>query len=513
MSLKKLAKNTFSNSTSLFVRMAISYMLTPILINNLGSEAYGVWMLMATFTLAGSLSLFSFGFQGALVKYVAEFHTLNKLKEINELFSATFIFFTSMAAICAVGLSFFSYFFLERVFEIPVHQVPDAQVVLFIFAVMAIFDLPGMAISAIIEGIQRYDILAALDIGRIAIFCGAAIVILKRGSGVVPLALALASSTIFYTVALAICTKKLLPSWRIELGADRKNLRELFVFSRDLFILRVNGLIYNNMDKMIVGMILGTVFVTEYDIANRIHAIALMVMGLAPSAVLPAASAFDAANDNERQTKLLLQGSKYTTAMALPIVLTLFILAEGLIKFWISPQYAHVALYARLFLLYMLFWPIIQVGWNMLVGVNKIKSIVPLQTFSVAVNLILSIILVKYIGVSGTMIGTIFANLLIFFAYMRLITDTFKVPLGHFIKTVVVPAYSLGLALFIVLFAVVVMRQPESLIQVGVYALISILVYYTGFFVFCIDRKEQVVFTEMYRNLQSKISQALLGRA
>jgi len=513
VSIKKLVKNTFSNSTSLVLRIVISYLLTPFLINYLGKDQYGVWMILVTFTLTGSLSFFSFGFQGALIKYVAEYHTLKKFQKLNEVFSATFLFYSAMALLCSIIVAVFSRFYLMDAFNIPLAQISTAQTVLFIFAVMAMFELPGLAISAIIEGLQRYDLLAILDICRILLFAGVVIVLLYSGYGLIEIAWAMFFSTVVYTVSMAICAKRLVPTTRTVFGGDKATLRDLFLFTRDLFILRISGLIYNNMDKIIIGALLSTTLVTDYDIANRIHSLALTVMGLAPSVVLPAASAFDAANDNERQTKLLLQGSKYTTAMTLPIVVTLLILAEGLIKFWISPQYAYVALYARLFLLYLLFWPIIQVGWNMLVGVNKVKSIVPLQTFSVVVNLTLSIVLVTYIGVAGTMVGTIVANLLIFFAYMKLITTTFNVSIGHFIRTVIVPAYTLGLALFVTLYAAVRMRQPESLIQVGVYGLISVALYYCGFFVFCIDRNEKVVFTDMYRNIQSKVSQALLRRA
>lgn len=470
-------------------------------------------MILVTFTLTGSLSFFSFGFQGALIKYVAEYHTLKKLRELNEVFSATFLFYCAMGFVCSIVVAIFSRYYLSDVFKIPAAEIPTAQTILYIFALMAVIELPGLAISAIIEGLQRYDLLAILDIGRVLLFAGSVLVVIYSGHGLVAIAAVMFFSTVVYTAGMMIYAKKLVPTTCVVLGGDKSTLRALFLFTRNLFILRINGLIYNNMDKIIIGVLLSTTLVTDYDIANRIHSLALTVMGLAPSVVLPAASAFDAANDSERQTKLLLKGSKYTTAMTLPIVIVLFILAEGLIRYWISPQYIHVAAYAQLFLAYLFFWPITSVGWNMLVGVNKIKSLVPMQVISVSINLVLSIILVKFIGVAGTMIGTLVANFLIFFVYLKLISDAFQVSLKSFLRTVVLPAYSLGGALFVVLYASVRIRQPESLIQVGVYALISLALYYYGFFSLCIDHSEKVVFIDMYRNIQSKVSQALQWRA
>ena len=513
MGLNKLVKNTFSNSTSLFLRVVISYLMTPFLINGLGKDLYGVWMILVTFTLTGSLSFFTFGFQGALVKYIAEFHALKKQRELNEVFSATFLFYCVGALLCSAVILVFSRFYLADVFNIPIAELPTAQMVLYIFAVMILFELPGLAICAIIEGVQRFDILAILDIGRMIVLAGVTLGVLYCGQGLVSIALAMFFSTIIYTIVMGFAAKQLVPECRIVIGGDKATLRALFLFTRDLFILRINGLIYNNMDKMIIGILLSTTLVTDYDIANRIHSLALTIMGLAPSVVLPAASAFDAANDSERQTKLLLKGSKYTIAMTLPIVVTLLILTKGLIRYWISPQYIHVALYARLFLLYMLFWPIIQVGWNMLVGVNKVKSIVPLQTISICANLIISIILVRYIGVAGTMIGTVVANFMIFFAYLRLISNTFQVSITTFLRSVVVPTYLLGGVIALSLYTITAYRLPESLLQVCLYGVVSVVAYYIAYFVFCIDKVEKIRFTEMYYDLQNKISQTLTRRA
>lgn len=476
---------------SLFIRVLISYTMTPFLINRLGGEYYGVWSLLLTFTMAGALSFFSFGFQGALVKYVAEYHILGKTRELSEVFSATFLFLVVIAVVCALMLLALSFFFIDGFFNIPSKLLPDARVVLLVFALMVLFDLPSMAISAIVEGVQRYDLIAILDVCRISAFAFAAFLILKEGEGLVPLSLALTGSSAFYMVGMAICAKKQVPYVNLVVSFNLKEMRNLFTLTLDILILRFNGVIYNNMDKLIVGMVLGAALVTDYDIANRVHALALTVMGLAPSVVLPAASAYGASNDDERLRKLLLKGSKYTTAMTVSIVVVLFVLAEPLISFWISPDRAYVAQYAQLFLVYLFFWPVIQVGWNMLVGVAKVKSIIPIQTASVIVNLLLSIILIHFIGVAGVMIATLVANAMIFFAYVKLISKTFGISIAYFLRQVVFAAYLISALVGGALFAVVRFRPPKSLIEVGLYGLVAIFTLVALYLVGSIDQEDK----------------------
>jgi len=499
VSVRRLTRGALSNAASLFVRIAVNFVLTPFLILYLGNGPYGVWMTLVTFTLSGSLSFFSFGFQGALIKYVAGYHAVNKLRELNEVFSATFLVYTGVAVACALAVAIFAQYFLTHVFNIPVSSVPAARAILFVFAVMIVVELPGLAIRAIIEGLQRYDLLALLDVGRLVVFAGGAWATLHAGRGLLALACVMFVSTAVYVVAMGTVARRLVPSVRIVLRGNRATLRELYRLTRDLFILRVNNLVYDNMDKMIIGAVLTTTLVTDYDIANRIHGLTLSVMGLAPSVVLPAASALDAANDSERQRQLLLKGSKYAIAMTLPLVVALYVLADGLIRYWISPQYAYVATYARVFLSYMFFWPVIQVGSNMLVGVNQVRSIVRLQTFSVIVNLVLSIILARYLGVVGPIVGTAVASLLIVAPYMRLILRTFRVSLADFIRTVAVPSYVIGLLQAAGLTVLVSVRPPGSLREVGIYLLGSVLTSYVALFLFFVDPHEKAQFMAVFR--------------
>ena len=141
----------------------------------------------------------------------------------------------------------------------------------------------------------------------------------------------------------------------------------------------------------------------------------------------------------------------------------------------------------------------------MLVGVNKVKAIVPLQIVSVAVNLILSVVLVKWLGVAGTMIGTLVGNLLIFLAYLRLFVENFDVTLGQFFRVVVFPVYLLGGVLAAILYLLVSFRMPASLAEVGLYGVSAVSLYYALFFVFCIEQQEKRALMEMYRRLQNKI--------
>lgn len=485
-------------------RIVVSFSLTPFLLLHMGKETYGVWALALSFSLSGLLSLFSFGFQGALIKYVAEYTASARHRDLSEVISVTLFIYTFMGVIASLFIYIFSSFYLQSFFTIPPELLGTTQTLLILFAVQVLFELPGYTLDAIIAGLQRFDIIAALEAGKTGLFALLAVYALRSGYGVIGVGSSMVGVTFIHVAVMAVYSKRLLPQMRLVKTFNRKVMTDMIDFTKDLFILRINGIIYNNMDKIIIGALLSSTFVTDYDIANRIHSMALMAAGLAPSVVIPAASAFNAVDEKERLKILLLKGTKYTLAMSLPVIAALFVLAKPLISYWISPIYEGTAIYARLFLSYLFFWTAVQLGWNMLVGVKEVKPIVRIQIFSVALNLVLTYFLVKKVGVAGAMLGTIIGNAAAFFPYLRLMLKRFDVSGKFFLRTVVLAVYPQVAASGGVLFLMTIVRYPRSLLEVGAYAFSSLIVFYVIFYFTGVDSDEKKRFLSLAKGWVAK---------
>ena len=492
--LRVLARNTLSNGGAIVAKVAINFLLTPFLILHLGKELYGVWILLISFSVSGTLSLLSLGVQSALIKFVAEYHALRKQKELNEVISSTLLVYTLMGAFGAIGLVVFSHLWFTHLFVIPAAHQHIARLMLYLMAIQVLFELPSLCFDGILAGVQRYDILAAMDVGKTALLAGLFAAALLSGKSVLFLSVITLFVTLAYSLGLILFANRELPEWRLTSKFDRKQVFDVVDMTKDLFILRLNGIIYNNMDKMIIAAVLTSTAITDYDIGNRIHSMALMVLGLAGTVVIPATSAAQARSEHDRIRMLFLKGTKYTLAMTLPVICALFVLAASMIRFWISPQYVGAALYARLFLAYLLFWVMTGVGWNMLIGVRETKAIVRIQIVSVAINLALSIILIRFIGIKGVIIATIIGNLVAFVPYMRLMVRSFDVTLRQLLSEVIFTTYPQALASTGFLVLLTYFWSPGSIVGVAMQAIASVAVYGTLF-----------VFTGMHRGERERI--------
>jgi O-antigen/teichoic acid export membrane protein len=486
-----LARNIVASFGSLFLRVGTSFILTPYLVLSLGKEHYGIWTLCLSFSLSGMFSLLSFGFQGGLVKYVAEYHALARFRELNEVFTATLAIFAGTAAVGAAVLAGCAGLLAHTVLNVPPGQGDEVRILLTILSLQLLFELPALAAEGVVAGMQRFDLLGYLEMGRFLVLSALIVLVLQVTHSLVYLGFAAAGVAVAYSVLLAILAKKLLPELRVARGVSREVLLRMLRFTGDLFLLRINAVVYNNMDGLLIGTLVATSAVTDYDIANRVHGIVVMVMGIAPMVVLPAASSFAGKQDADSLRTLVVTGTKVTMALTLPLCLTVGVLAEEIIRFWISPAFVGDAVLVRLFLVYLLFWPIQGIGWNMLVGVGETATLTRMQMISVAVNLAVTVVLLHYIGIAGAMIGTVVGNLVAFFPNLRLILRRFDVEPRKFWSEAVLTTYPLALAVAALLALVVRVRPADSLIEVAGYAVVSLAAFFILFAVTGMSRSER----------------------
>jgi len=116
---------------------------------------------------------------------------------------------------------------------------------------------------------------------------------------------------------------------------------------------------------------------------------------------------------------------------------------------------------------------------------------VRIQLVSVAINLGLSLILVRYVGVSGVVYGTIIGNLVAFFPYMRLMMRSFKVTAKEIFSAAILTTYPQALASTAALLLLMRVRPPGSMREVIAQAVFAVTAYIALFALTGMSRAER----------------------
>jgi O-antigen/teichoic acid export membrane protein len=464
--LRRLAANTVFNILTYVVRIALSLVLTPILIRNLGRGGYGIWILGSAFWVGGLLSILDLGIKGAVVRFVAASMEKRDYRMTSEVINAALFTFIAVGAIACAGLHVFRFYGLASVFKVPPDELPIARALLGVLAWQLLFDFPNIAISGTIEGLNRYDVLRILEIVQVLVFgCAAAILVTVHPS-VVWLGWCLFTTTVVADLAGFFVVRRICPQWRLRTWPSWATTRQVVVMSGQLLGIRLNTLVYANMDKMIIGMLVSSTLLTDYDVVYRLYALVVVSLTFVSQLVVPLTASLDARGDAERMERLKFWATKTTVAICCPVAVTTMILAEPLLRFWVGPAFAHDAFAARLFIAYLVFWCLTPVSYNMLVGQGRIGRLLAVQVPTTALNLIVSFALAPRFGIVGVILGTLIGNTVGFCVFVPMFFGPALADVRRFARVVVVPYAWVGVA-GVVLAAVLWIHAPQSLIETG----------------------------------------------
>lgn len=436
----RFVTNTLMNIANTAFGFVVAYAMTPFILHRMGTEAYGIWVFLGIFSISGYFSLLDFGFQGATIKYIAEFSAKNDREQLERIVNATLLFFFGVGVISAILLFGFNALWLNTVFHLPVSQHAIVSTLVMILSASFLFQFPALALSAIIEGLQRYDYLRGVSI-LATLLSNAALLLFLRTDNGLPLVFGVTlAGSLLMTLLYAVLIRKLLPDIRIGFRRVRYSaIRILLPLSSKLFASKIVGLIFNNTDKILIGIFLTVTFQTEYDIINKTHIILLSILSVFNQAVLPASSEFFSKEDTSTLQALLLRSTKYAAAAVMPAFLFLMIYPSSFLGAWVGSDFAHLGPLVQLYCVHIIVTMLVGVSSTMLVGVNKVGQVLKISLLAAALNLIISVATISRFGLAGIIAGTTIAYLLSSAVYIVATNKIFALRHSQFFRSTLFP--------------------------------------------------------------------------
>ena len=472
--IRTLVRSAFTYSGATFIRLAIGFFLTPILIHSLGAPAYGVWSFVSVFSINGYLTLLSLGLHATLIRDLAAADARADWTTFSRDFSATIVAYGGAGVVGALALFALSLGVIDRVFNIPSELLPAAHLLIALLAAQTLIDFPALALDGLIVARQRYALRTGLESGRFLLFAVAAAIAVTRGGGPVALGwISLATATVGAIASAAAIAVMMRGRLRLVVPSF-SSITDKVRASTEMFAIRLNSVIFGQMDRTVLAVFIDTTTITHYDIAARINGLAMLPQTLPASVILPAAAARSATGADEDLRRMFLAFTRYTVMISSLVTLGLFVLAEPFIRYWIGSEYAVDAGIARLFLVPPLVFMFIHVGWNMMVALGRIRSLLYIQFTTTGLNLVASVALTMAIGLPGVIVGTILGNSLAMVLYLRLYLSVLAISRAVFLRDIVIRPCAAAVGASSLLAAATAIRPPTGLVEVGI--------YFSGFF-------------------------------
>jgi O-antigen/teichoic acid export membrane protein len=393
------------NWTAMAVGMVIPFFLTPIVVRTLGATAYGVWIVAVS--TVSYLNLLDLGLRSAIIRFVSKAEAQGKSNEARSAIGAALWFRLLIAGAVAI-LSIALAVFFPYIFKIPLGLQHAAQITVLMCALGVGVTLISGVFGAVLAAINRFDVLSSVTAMQTLTRATGVILILHRGGGLVDLAYWEFIVVLFAGLVTCGMALKIFPSCRVRLGKpDLKTLKMIWSYSFTMFIIIIAGQIVFSTDNLVIGSFLSVGLVAFYSIGGSLVVYSSQVVTAMSTTFIPLASGLEASGKLDELQRLLMRGTQATLGLVLPIGLTLLIRGKTFIGLWMGRQYSETSGTVLQILLIGLFFTIANnTAGNIMFATGRQKAVAKCALIEAALNLSVSIMLVKTIGIYGVAWGT-----------------------------------------------------------------------------------------------------------
>ncbi|HEY6396039.1 MAG TPA: oligosaccharide flippase family protein [Solirubrobacteraceae bacterium] len=442
---QRLFFNTVATGANTAWAIVVAFVTLPLLLHGLGSEGFGLWVLLQTFSaVTGWLSLADLGVGIALTRAVAAAVARQDTVAERRTTLSGLALLGGIGAVAALLLATIGTLVFPWLFSVPVGFTGQLRIATLLVAGGVLFDLMTEGVEAALEGLQRVDLSRGLDAvrrGGVAVAASAAALTTHQLAAVA--AAALAASVLAAGVAVAALLRRL-PTG--EGGVSSTEIRALVKYAKPVSVLNASGVLHRTMDRLIVGAVLGPQSVTLVEIATQLQNGVLAVLSSTSYAVAPAASWLHARGDRDRLRRLFERGTRYSLVITLPLAAVVACLALPIIHVWVGATYDAAALLTVLGMVYVMEAAMTSVPAACVQGTGHAGALVRPALLAVFVNVGLSIVLVRQVGVAGAFIGTLAGTALQVGPYLRVGLSAAGSTVRSFVTVCVLPALPVVLA-------------------------------------------------------------------
>ena len=503
--LVTVARNVTTRYLAIAAETVIGLVMLPFNLRHLGTADYGLWVLLGSITV--HFSVLDLGYGGALVKFMAQYRAHRNAQALNEIASTLFFVFAAVGLVAyavAAGLAFN----LDHVFRISAAQAATGRWILLIIAVHISMNFPFSVYGGVIAGFQRYDQNNFVAIATSIAIAAVNAAVLMAGYGLIAL---VAATTAVRIVAYMIYRQnayRVFPDLRISLSLCRRSrLREVTGFSVYSSLIDWANKLNYQLDELVIGAFIGSGAVAVWAPAERIISGTQRLTNQLNGVLFPAIVDSDASNQRERLQQILLQGTRLSLVMVLPITAALVLLADPLIHAWLRDKAGTMTATA----------PIVQIlaiavairvgnatGTTVLKGAGQHRMLAFVNLATGVVNLVLSILLIKPFGLLGVAYGTLIpiaatSMFVLYPAACRRVGLSVWFAVAHSVLPAVWPATVVGMLLLMT-------RHISSgtLLAVVLQAAAASVLYLALFFAVAIGRHDRALYTSKALELMGR---------
>lgn len=333
----KVVKGSMWTLAGSVAPLAVSFISTPFIIRFLGTESYGVLLLVGL--IPTYFSFADFGMGVASTKFASEAYGQgDEKKEAEVVWTATAIAAIS-ALIVAIPIFLFSYP-IVKLMNVPEHLLATASIALKITSGSFFLGILSSVLNSPMLARLRMDLNMLTSAIPKILLAVVTPLILYFGGGIVE-AVSWALIVAIGIVAVVVYfSARLLPELT-SISLNRDLLRPLLKFGGAWFIAMVAAMLLANLEKFVLTSLVSVKALAYYSVAFTLANMATIFAQAMIQALIPAFSQLQDSDTEAELHALFARGVRLNLIWVLPALSAMFIGAETFFRLWVGEEFAH----------------------------------------------------------------------------------------------------------------------------------------------------------------------------
>lgn len=421
--MRKIVENVFSSWANLGISVVIAFLVSPVIVNNLGKELYGVWTLIVSVT--GYFTVLDFGVNTAIVRYISKSSAQEDHAQARQIYSTSLAIFGITSLVILLFSFVFGYFFqdLFKLYNLP-------RTYLYGVFMISALDLAGGLVCSVflgsLAGLQEFKYINGTSVLVNVVKSALLLVLLRHGFALLTLALLQLSASGIRALCQYLLLKKRYHFISFSRTAvTRDAIKLIYSYSVYSFIIAVALKLLFYTDSVVIGAMISVSDVAFYAIPSTLLDYLEKFVWAMIAVLVPVISANEATDRDSGNSRLYIVGTRYTLMVSMPVVIALYFYGDDFIRIWMGLEFGMRSSWVLRILLIGFGASFSQlIAHGILKGTSRHRVLAYILALEALANLGMSLALSRRFGIEGVAVGTMVPLLL---ASLAIVIYTCKV--------------------------------------------------------------------------------------
>lgn len=403
-----LKRNIFSNLAGGIWIALLTLAITPLQVNLLGAEAFGLIGFIATLQIM--VSVLDLGLSSTITRELAGDNSPERVAS-QPLLRTALTFYWGMAALIGIILATVSgpiakTWFISNTLDVAVLE-RGLQVVAFVLALR----WPVALYSGALAGVQRMDVLNITKAAVITLRLVGGILVIIAWRDIGAFLVWTAFSAMVEVLAFQLVCSRVMPEMHWRPGFSLDAIRAVWSFSLSMNGLGLVAMGITQLDRLLISKMLPLESLGYYSLAYSAATAISMILSALNSALMPSFATAHAANTPEILLQRYDKACRVTLFTTGLVLFTLVFFGHSLLWIWINPVAAEEA-WRPLAILAVGFWlsASVSTAYNVGVACRQPAALLKLSALSAIFYAPVLYVMILMWGVQGAATAWLLLN-------------------------------------------------------------------------------------------------------